>query len=231
MNLIGWPEPGAGLLRPADAGARRGAEGADRPPSRLQPAGAPGRTGALERGCRRATTCRRRRLPVPGRDFAAALHAEEAQRVGLVDESGSRLGRPGRHRPQRRAAEAAENTDACRLRCPACPAPTNRRSPPRQVAGRPRADRLQPTRCTSTATGRRCACRTSARAQLLRLHPRHRHQQTVSLTHRMLVRLCETGRLRAFEKRLAARARHRARAAPAGGAGGARSPGRRPRAY
>ena len=43
-----------------------------------------------------------------------------------------------------------------------------------------------------------------------------RHKQTISMTRRMLLRLCETGRLRAFENALPARTRDRARAPPAG---------------
>jgi hypothetical protein len=48
-----------------------------------------------------------------------------------------------------------------------------------------------------------------------------RHQQTISLTHRMLVRLCETGRLRAFEsayllERATARARRQLASVQAG---------------
>ena len=50
---------------------------------------------------------------------------------------------------------------------------------------------------------------------------RLRHKQTVSLTHRMLLRLCETGRLRAFEsaaliERATARARRQLAALGAG---------------
>ena len=49
----------------------------------------------------------------------------------------------------------------------------------------------------------------------------HRHQRTISLTHRMLVRLCETGRFRAFEnaylvERATARARRQLAALGAG---------------
>ena len=52
-----------------------------------------------------------------------------------------------------------------------------------------------------------------------------RHKQTVSLTHRMLVRLCETGRLRAYENGyLLERATARARRQLAGMAGGRAAP-------
>jgi hypothetical protein len=48
-----------------------------------------------------------------------------------------------------------------------------------------------------------------------------RHKQTISMTHRMLVRLCDTGRLRAFEncyliERATARARRQLAALGAG---------------
>jgi hypothetical protein len=53
-----------------------------------------------------------------------------------------------------------------------------------------------------------------------------RHKQTISMTHRMLVRLCETGRLRAFEngyliERATARARRQLAALGAGASAGA----------
>ncbi|WP_164963338.1 DUF1631 family protein [Rubrivivax sp. JA1026] len=53
-------------------------------------------------------------------------------------------------------------------------------------------------------------------------HHGSRHKETISLTHRMLVRLCETGRLRAFENAyLLERATARARRQLAGVGGGA----------
>ena len=228
MALIGWPEAGAeGLLRQAAAGARRVAEGAAADRARPQPAGqaARGRLQHPDPGRRLAvgapTRCPRSTAPCIEQRFTP----EEAKQVGLVDESAVDwsgevdidLGAepaptPADSRPtgrsirsSRRSTSAWTSTSTCR-----------RTEPPEPTRGPQLMDHIQlgfayqmhlkdewqKVRLTYVSPGRSFFVFTRGK----------KHQETISMTARMLARMCETGRLRAFEnaylmERATARAR------------------------
>ena len=217
MNLIQWPEAQRrtffGQLMPAHAEALKSAGGrtldinlmarqvegalARPPPSRADLAAAP--------------------MPAAG-SAAPQLNAEEAQRVGLVQEAAvDWTGRvdidlsaeaPARAEPVPALAGVPETSEA--------PEPTE---------GRALADHVQlgfayQMYLDDQWRKVKLSHVSAARSFFIFAHgPKQR--ETVSLTQRMLVRLCETGRLKAFEasyliERATARARRQLAAVGAG---------------
>lgn len=213
MNLIGWPDAQRraffGQLMPAHAEALKSAavrqldlnlmvrqvEGAlERPaPSREEVRAAPVRLPVLQD-----------EVVLP------TLSAEEAERVGLVDEATFNWnGKVDIEIGAEPEAPPAQNVPAA----PGLPALADAAEP---TQGRALADNIQ--------IGFAYEMHLDERWQKVRLSHvspgrsffifSHgaRHKKTVSLTQRMLVRLCETGRLRAFENAtLLERATERAR--------------------
>jgi hypothetical protein len=211
MNLIGWPETQRraffGQLMPTHAEALKTAAVRQLDLNLM----ARQVEGALDR-------------PIPSRDDlkamsvipvlndaveAPALSAEEAQRVGLVDEasvnwSGTvdiNLG-AGEEAPSQ--AEPA---------APGLPAITDA---PEPTQGRELADNIQigfayQMHLNDSWQKVRLSHVSPGRSFFIFTHGA-RHKATVSLTQRMLIKLCETGRLRAFENAaLIERATERAR--------------------
>ena len=179
--------------------------------------------GALERRCPRAPTCQGRRADPAGADRgdrAAELQrrrgAPRRPRRGV----GGRLERQGRHRDRRPSASVA---DVDITIVPGLPAPTEPAEPTRAARWPTTCRSASPTRCTWTASGRRCAWLTSARAAASSSSRTAQAAEDHLDDPRMLLRLCETGRMRAFESAyLIERATARARSWPAGGDGAAR---------
>lgn len=237
MNLVGWPETQRraffGQLLPAHAEALKSAgrmldinlmarqlEGALQkpPPSRGELAAAP-------------------LLPVLTDELPQAFSADEAERVGLVDEStvdwdgtvDIELGGPGdAGAADREADERAAGADA-QPALPGLPAPAG---PPEPTEGLALADHVQVgyayrMHLEGSWHKVRLAHVSPARGFFLFTHGPHQ-RGTVSLTRRMLVRLCESGRLKAYEsawlmERATARARRQL--AGLGGAGAAATAG------
>jgi hypothetical protein len=205
MNLIGWPEAERraffGQLMPAHAEALKGqgarrwtinlmarqVEGAlERPlPSReeLRAVAADGAAGAARRG----------RIP-------AGFSAEEAARIGLVDEAAVDWNGACRHRPRRRWPTPRDGrAEAAR---PQTVAPgAARPAVGRRAAGPsswPLADNVQigfAYQMHLEDSGRRCGCRTSAAARSFFIFTHGgATRKTVSLTHRMLCSAVRDGR-------------------------------------
>jgi hypothetical protein len=230
MNLIGWPEAQRrtffGQLMPAHAEALKSPGGSQLEVNLM----ARKVDGALER-------------PLPSRDDLRAagmlpvlldeipppqLTAEEVQRVGLVDEATVDWARPVQpDTSQATEPEAADSRAQAKLPVlPGLPAPSE---PPEATQGRELADNVQigfayQMHLEGEWHKVRLSHVSPARSFFIFTHGA-RHRKTVSLTQRMLVRLCETGRLKAFENAtLIDRATTRARrqlaalgASPAGG--------------
>lgn len=172
--------------------------------------------GALDRPLPRREDLPRTPLPVLhdaiGRaEVAPRFTPEEAAQVGLVDEAQVDLAKPVASEPPDEPPPPA----ASELPADGLPLPTAG-EPAEPVAGAALAAHLQAG----------CAYRmhlddgwhkvrlahVSAGRTFYVFHHGGRHRRTVSLTHRMLVKLCESGRLRAFESTdLIARATARAR--------------------
>ena len=134
--------------------------------------------------------------PVLPDDAAApAFTRDEAQRLGLIDESA--IDWNGKVDID---LSAEPEVTAVDLELPGLPTPADAIEP---ASGRSLADHVQigfsyqmhvegdwqKVRLAHVSPGRSFFVFTRG----------HRHQRTISLTHRMLVRLCETGRMRAFE--------------------------------
>ena len=222
MDLIGWPESGEeGLLRSAAASTRRIAQGPAVEHARIQPAGQAGGCGAgrgrcpMPPNCRRlAATCR----SCATRSSCRTSPSRKAQRIGLIDEA------------------AVDWDGKVDIDLGAEPAPAEGDL---DIAGLPKAEAAEPSSGKSLADhvqiGFAYQMHLEDKWQKVRLNHvspgrtffvfTHggRHKQTISMTHRMLVRLCETGRLRAFEngyliERATARARRQLAALGSGAA-------------
>ncbi len=211
MNLIGWPDAQRraffGQLMPAHAEALRSAAVRQLDLNLM----ARQVEGALERPTpsREEVRAAPANLPVLQDEVAMpALNAEEALRVGLVDEA--TFNWDG-------VVDIEIGTEpAPAQNVPAAPGLPVLADAPEPTQGRALADNIQ--------IGFAYEMHLDERWQKVRLSHvspgrsffifSHgaRHKKTVSLTQRMLVRLCETGRLRAFENAtLLERATERAR--------------------
>ncbi len=231
MNLIGWPEAQRrvffGQLMPAHAEALKSPGGSQLEVNLM----ARKVDGALER-------------PLPSRDDLRAagmlpvlldeiplpqLSAEEVQRVGLVDEAS--VDWAGPVQPQVAAPADPEPADAPAQAAlpvlPGLPAPAEA---PEATQGRELADHVQigfayQMHLEGEWHKVRLSHVSPARSFFIFTHGA-RHKKTVSLTQRMLLRLCETGRLKAFENatlidRATTRARRQLAALGGTSAGGA----------
>jgi hypothetical protein len=220
MNLIGWPDPQRraffGQLMPAHAEALKS------PAMRQLDLNLMARQvdGALERPL--PSRDELKNLPVLSEEIAApVLSQEEAKRVGLVEESA--VNWDGKIDIDLDAAEAVPAQPEAPA--PGLPAVADA---PEVTQGRALADNIQigfayqmhlddswrKVRLSHVSPGRSFFMFTQG----------SRHKKTVSLTQRMLVRLCETGRLRAFEQStLMERATERARRQLASLGAGARN--------
>lgn len=203
MNLIGWPEAERrtffGQLMPAHAEAIRATMTGRQLETNLL---ARQVDGALERAApTREDLQHLGRLPVLTEALEEmTLNADEARQVGLVDEAGVNWQQAvdieldlGSDTPD--AATAASLPPL-----PGVPAPSDSAEP---TQGLPLAETVQlgfvyqmnlddgwrKVRLTHVSPGR----------SFFVFSYGGRHRQTVSLTQRMLMRLCESGRLRAFE--------------------------------
>lgn len=204
MNLIGWPEAQRraffGQLMPAHAEALKSPGGSQLEVNLMARKVA----GALER-------------PLPSRDDLRAagilpvlleeipppqLSAEEEQRVGLVDEASVDWSGPVQAQAPAPAdpEPAAVRQQAALPVLPGLPAPAEA---PEATQGRELADNVQigfayQMHLDGEWHKVRLSHVSPARSFFIFTHGA-RHKKTVSLTQRMLVRLCETGRLKAFE--------------------------------
>ncbi len=204
MNLIGWPEAQRrtffGQLMPAHAEALKSPGGSQLEVNLM----ARKVDGALQR-------------PLPSRDDLRAagmlpvlldeipppqLNAEEVQRVGYVDEATVDWTRPVQADVSQSAeTEAADSPALAALPVlPGLPAPAEA---PEATQGRELADHVQigfayQMHLDGEWRKVRLSHVSPARSFFIFTHG-SRHKKTVSLTQRMLVRLCETGRLKAFE--------------------------------
>ena len=204
MNLIAWPEAQRraffGQLMPAHAEALKSPGGSQLEINLM----ARKVDGALER-------------PVPSRDDLRAagmlpvlldeipppqLSAEEVQRVGLVQEAN--VDWAGPVQAQAEVASDPEPVDspaqAALPVLPGLPAPAEA---PEATQGRDLADHVQigfayQMHLEGEWHKVRLSHVSPARSFFIFTHGA-RHKKTISLTERMLVRLCETGRLKAFE--------------------------------
>ncbi len=212
MNLIGWPEAQRraffGQLMPAHAEALKSAAVRQLDLNLM----AKQVEGALQRPAPSTEELRAQAsLPVLSDEVALPqLTPEEAQRVGLVDEASVNwdgqvdidLG-----------AEAETPAPSSEPAAPGLPAMTDTAEPTQglelvsniQIGFAYQMhlkDKWEKVRLAHVSPGRTFFMFTHGK----------RHKETVSLTHRMLSRLCETGRLRAFEQStLIERATERAR--------------------
>ena len=218
LNLIGWPEAQRrdffGQLMPAHAEALKAANSSqldnnllarqvdsvlERPlPSRAELKVSPSARAAADSAD-----------SAHAADAAdAEFSAEEAQRVGLLDEAAVDW-----DRPVEADTEPAEIAADNRLALPGMPALAESAEPSH---GRALAEQVQvgfayQMQLQGQWQKVRLSHVSAARSFYVFTHG-NRHQQVVSLTLRMLVRLCESGRLRAFEtaylvERATARAR------------------------
>ncbi len=217
MNLIGWPEAQRraffGQLMPAHADALKSPAGRQLDLNLM--------ARQVEGALRRPTPSKDElkavaALPVLHEELALPnLSAEEAQRVGLVQESAVNWdGKVDIDLNAQAEAAAISNEPAA----PGLPAITGKAE---ATHGAELADNIQigfayqmhlnddwqKVRLSHVSPGRSFFIFTQG----------SRHKKTVSLTQRMLLRLCETGRLRAFEtSTLLERATDRARRQLAG---------------
>jgi hypothetical protein len=222
MNLVAWPETERrkffGLLMPAHADSLRNTGGS------LLSINLMARQveGALRKPPPSREDLRSAHLPVLTEEVTAVqFSADEARRVGLVQESAVNWN--GKVdidlTAQAEAAEAAAPPPVL----PGLPVNTE---PPEPTEGRALAEHLEvgfayQMHLDDQWQKVKLAHISPARGFYIFTHG-GRHRKTVSLTQRMLNRLCETGRLRAYEsayliERATARARRQlaALAAPA----------------
>ncbi len=229
MNLIGWPEAQRraffGQLMPAHAEALRSPAGRQLDINLL----ARQVEGALERPApSRADLKTAPALPVLTEELLPPrFSADEAQRIGLVEEAaidwGGKVDIP--------LGSEAETGDAAEaeLGLPGIPGLGTAQEPPEPTQGRELADNVQlgfayQMQLQNQWQKVRLSHVSAGRSFFIFTHG-GRHRQTISLTQRMLVRLCETGRLRAFEtttllERATARARRQLSALTAAQAAG-----------
>ncbi|MDP2006717.1 MAG: DUF1631 family protein [Rubrivivax sp.] len=215
MNLIAWPETERrrffGQLMPAHAEALKNVSGSQLDINLM----ARQVEGALRRPLPTRDELRSAHLPVLTEEVAAPqFSAEEAQRVGLVQESAVDWNGEVDIDITTRAdaAEAAEAASSAPP-LPGLPATTEAADP---TEGRALAEHLQigfayQMHLDDKWQKVRLTHISPARSFYIFTHG-GRHRKTVSLTQRMLARLCETGRLRAYEsayliERATARAR------------------------
>jgi hypothetical protein len=225
MNLIAWPEAQRraffGQLMPAHAEALKSPGGRQLEINLM----ARQVEGALQRPLpSRAELKTAAVLPVLQDEIAAPrFSAEEARRVGLVEESAVDWTRKV---DIELAAETAAAADALLPGLPGLPPPPG--EPAEPTGGKGLAEHLQigvSYRMNLDGAWHkvRLAHVSAARGFFIFTYGT-KHRQTVSLTQRMLLRLCEAGRLQAYEQaQLVERATARARRQLAALAGSARS--------
>ncbi|MCZ2439964.1 MAG: DUF1631 domain-containing protein [Burkholderiales bacterium] len=210
LNMIGWPEERRrrffGELMPAHAEALKSIAGSvldhnllarqvEQALERLMPSAAelPPASAAA---------------PLDAALAESAFSSDEAAQIGLVQES--RFDWDGTVDIDLSAEPEVKAAD---LALPGLPAPVEA---PEPAGGRSLADHVQigfsyQMHIDGTWQKVRLAHISPARSFFVFTHG-HRHQRTISLTQRMLVRLCESGRMRAFESaELLERATARAR--------------------
>lgn len=215
MNLIAWPEAERrqffGQLMPAHAEALKNTSGSQLEINLM----ARQVDGALRRPLPSRDELRATALPVLTQELPMPqFSAEEAQRVGLVQEAAVDWNGHVDIDVTARA-EAAELAEAAAA-SPALPGLPATTEPAEPTEGRALAEHLEigfayQMHLDGEWHKVRLAHVSPARSFYLFTHG-GRHRKTVSLTQRMLRRLCETGRLRAFESAyLVERATARAR--------------------
>lgn len=236
MNLIGWPEAQRraffGQLMPAHAEALKSpGSGARQLDINLE---AKRVEGALQRPLPSREELRAvppSALPVLTEEVdLPAFTAAEAARVGLVDERAVDWTQPAAAPAPAEAAEAAERAAAADP-TPPLPGLPAAAEPPEPASGRALADNVQigfayQMQLKGEWQKVRLAHVSPGRSFFIFTHGA-RHKETVSLTQRMLVKLAETGRLRAYETaylidRATARARKQLASLGAGAAAAAR---------
>ena len=210
LNAIGWPEERRreffGQLMPAHAEALKAATG------RVLDFNMMARQvdQALERHLptRKDLPPPQMAAPLDDAEAEAGFTREEAARIGLVQESA--IDWNGRLDID---LSAGPELSAVDLELPGLPTPAE---PAEPVSGRSLADHVQigfsyQMHLDGAWQKVRLAHVSPGRSFFVFTHGQ-RHQRTISLTHRMLVKLCESGRMRAFENaQLLERATARAR--------------------
>jgi hypothetical protein len=210
LNAIGWPEARRreffGQLMPAHAEALKAATG------RVLDFNMMARQvdQALERHLptRKDLPPPQMAAPLDDAEAEAGFTREEAARLGLVQESAVDW-----NAPLDIDLSAGPELSAVDLELPGLPAPAE---PAEPVSGRSLADHVQigfsyQMHLEGSWQKVRLAHVSPGRSFFVFTHG-ERHQRTISLTHRMLVKLCESGRMRAFENaQLLERATARAR--------------------
>lgn len=212
LNLIGWPEPRRraffGQLMPAHAEALKAAAVRQLDLNLM----AKQVEGALLRPAPSTEELRAQPLPpVLSEEVAIPqLTADEAQRVGLVEDSAVNWAGPLDINLDAAAEPTAPSAEPA---APGLPAMTEA---PEPTQGRALVENIQigfayQMHLKDKWEKVRLAHVSPGRTFFMFTHGK-RHKETVSLTQRMLVKLCETGRLRAFEQAtLIERATERAR--------------------
>jgi hypothetical protein len=215
MNLVAWPEAERrkffGQLMPAHAEALKNTGGSQLDINLM----ARQVEGALRKPPPTREDLRSAHLPVLTEEMVAIpFSAEEAQRVGLVQESAVDWNGEVDIDVTARA-DAAEAAEAA-ASTPPLPGLPAMSGPVAPSAGRALADHLEigfayQMHLESKWQKVKLTHISPARSFYMFTHG-GRHRKTVSLTQRMLNRLCETGRLRAYESaHLIERATARAR--------------------
>jgi len=221
MNLIAWPEPARraffGQLMPAHADALKSPGGRQLDINLM----ARQVEGALQRPL--PSRAELRHVPVtrlPEETMAAQFSPDEAARVGLVTEAA--VDWQGQVDIDLSAGPAEPPPDPASA-LPGMPAANDA---PEPTEGRALADHVQigfayQMHLDGQWQKVRLSHVSPARSFFIFSHG-GRHRKTISLTQRMLVRLCETGRLKAFEsaylvERATARARRQLAALHGGG--------------
>ncbi|MCA0243203.1 MAG: DUF1631 domain-containing protein [Proteobacteria bacterium] len=210
LNAIGWPEARRreffGQLMPAHAEALKAATGRVLDFNML--------ARQVDQALERHLPTRKDLPPAPmaapldDAEAEAGFTAEEAARIGLVQESAVDW-----NAPLDIDLSAGPELSAVDLELPGLPAPADLAEP---VSGRSLADHVQigfsyQMQLEGSWQKVRLAHVSPGRSFFAFTHGA-RHQRTISLTHRMLVKLCEAGRMRAFENaQLLERATARAR--------------------
>ncbi len=208
LNAIGWPEARRreffGQLMPAHAEALKAATGRVLDFNML----ARQVDQALERHLPTRKDLPPPQMAAPLDDAESGFTREEAARLGLVQESAIDW-----DAPLDIDLSAGPELSAVDLELPGLPAPAE---PAEPVSGRSLADHVQigftyQMHLEDSWQKVRLAHVSPGRSFFVFTHG-ERHQRTISLTHRMLVKLCESGRMRAFENaQLLERATARAR--------------------